>query len=182
MTSTSALGVGSIWSIQLIFHCNGFAVQRAQRTPASAPCRFCNLCRSRCPNVSGFSAFLGRILKLLMGMALPKWSVLFSKYSKKCKSTLYACRNQVVPFFLLLISAIHSPQLLHKPSQTPGCPSIRLVSVGPSKAIPVAALIPWVKLLSYQYPEFFRTSHLPGLQIPHQPSRLLPWPRTKRGV
>lgn len=96
--------------------------------------------------------------------------------------TLYACRNQVVPFFLLLTSAIHSPQLPQSPSQTSRLPSVRRVSCGPWNAAPVAALTPCVKDLSYQNALFFRTSHRPGLQSPHQPSRLLPWPRTQRGV
>ena len=96
--------------------------------------------------------------------------------------TLYACLNQVVPFFLLLTSATHSPQLLQSPSQTSELPSILLVFSGASNAWPVAALMPCVKLLSYQKAEFLSTSHRPGLQMPHHPSRLLPCPRTHFGV
>lgn len=88
----------------------------------------------------------------------------------------------MVPFFLLLTRAIQSLQLLHSPSQTSGFPSMRLVSKGSLNALPVAALMPCVKLLSYQKALFFNTSHRPGLQMPHHPSRLLPWPRTQRGV
>ncbi len=88
----------------------------------------------------------------------------------------------MVPFFLLLTSAIHSLQLPQRPSQTSGLPSIRRVSWGSWNGLPVAALMPWVNDLSYQKAEFFSTSHRPGLQMPHQPSRLLPWPRTQRGV
>ena len=63
--------------------------------------------------------------------------------------TLYACLNQVVPFFLLLVNSIQLPQLLQSPSQTSGRPSIRLVLLGPSNVAP-AALTPWRNLLSYQ--------------------------------
>jgi hypothetical protein len=105
-----------------------------------------------------------------------------TKKSTATGRTLYACRNHVVPFFLLLTSGIHSPQLPHNPSQISALPSIRLVSLGGSNARPVAALTPCVKLLSYQNAEFFSTSHRPGLQIPHHPSRLLPCPRTHFGV
>lgn len=86
---------------------------------------------------------------------------------KRLARTLYACRNQVVPFFLLLTSATHSLQLLHSPSQTSGLPSMRRVSSGSRNALPVAALMPCVKLLSYQKAEFLRTSQRPGLHIPH---------------
>jgi hypothetical protein len=96
--------------------------------------------------------------------------------------TLYACLNHVVPFFLLLTSAIHSPQLPQRPSQTSRLPSVRRVSCGPWNAAPVAALTPCVNDLSYQNALFFSTSHRPGLHSPHHPSRLLPCPRTHRGV
>lgn len=114
----------------------------------------------------------------------------------------------MVPFFLLLTRATHSLQLPHRPSHTSGFPSMRRVSCGSWKGCPVAAEIPWVKLLSYCYSKyvsslaflergflrdkienrhtqnalFFNTSHRPGLQIPHHPSLLFPCPRTHLGV
>src|SRR5712671_6571938 len=62
----------------------------------------------------------------------------------KSGRTLYAWRNHVVPFFLLLTNGIQSAQVPHKPSQmsTLLLPSILLVSWGGSNARPVAALTP----------------------------------------
>ena len=139
-------------------------------------------CRREVARVAALPPALWCILDLGMGVALGSKLETFLRESTRGESTLYACLNQVVPFFLLLTSAIHSLQLPQRPSHTSGFPSMRLVSWGSWKGLPVAALIPWVKLLSYQKAEFLSTSHRPGLQIPHQPSRLLPCPRTHLGV